>query len=252
MKFNMEFFDNKRLLVILSGIACILIALVVFVMSVIGFGNIGAFLGSSPSYTEEPTQNNMTPDSATGTPTAVPSQTPGYTVPTAVVTTPPATENQSTTPPVETETSTGTVTEEPTPTPTDTVIPVTNVTIIQGASYTMTVGDTVQLQASILPSNATNQKLTWDGGTATSVAVVSKDGYVVAMAAGEIWVTVRSEDGAFDQIQIIINPKPTPTPTEEPTPTPTEEPTQTPEETAAPTEEPVATEENNTEEPLVE
>ncbi len=246
MKFNMEFFDNKRLLVVLSGVACILIALVIFVMSVIGFGNIGAFLGGKPSYTEAPTQNNMTPNSATGTPTVVPSQTPGYTVPTAPVTTPPATEIQSTTPPVETETPTGTVTEEPTPTPTETVVPVTNVTIIQGASYTMTVGDTVQLQASILPSNATNQKLTWDGGTATSVAVVSKDGYVVAMAAGEIWVTVRSEDGAFDQIQIIINPKPTPTPEE--TPTPTETPTQTEE----PTLTPEATPENATAESIVE
>ena len=102
----MEFFNNKRLLIVLSGVACIMIALVIFVMSVIGFGNIGAFFGGgNPDQTQQPTQT-PTP---MPTPTTSPSQTPDYFVPT--------------TPPVVTVPPTDVPTEAPTETPDGTALP---------------------------------------------------------------------------------------------------------------------------------
>ena len=56
------------------------------------------------------------------------------------------------------------------------------------------VGETAQLTASINPTNATNQSVTWTSSN-TSVLTVSATGLVTAKAVGTASVTVRSVDG---------------------------------------------------------
>ena len=56
------------------------------------------------------------------------------------------------------------------------------------------VGETAQLTASINPTNATNQSVTWTSSN-TSVLTVSATGLVTARAVGTASVTVRSVDG---------------------------------------------------------
>lgn len=201
MKLQLDFFNNKRLLVILSGVTCILIALVIFVISIIGFGNIGAFLGGKPEITEEPAGNTTPDTTTTATPTVPPSQTPGF-IFTPPVTTPPATFTPETTTPDATETPTESATEEPTPTPTD--VPVSTITILQGNTYTMTVGQTVQLSINILPENATDKKVTWENSSGTNVAMVNANGMVAALSEGTANITVRANGGAFAQITITV------------------------------------------------
>lgn len=207
MKLRTEFFNNKRLLVILSGISCVLIALVIFVVSLIGFGNIGAFLGGKPAVTEAPA-GDPTPDNvSTATPpvTEAPVQTPDNIFsPGIVVTTPPVIETTPptlTTPPV-TDVPTETPTEGPTETPTPSDVPVTGVTIQQGLSHSMTVGTTLQLYASVTPFNATNQTISWNSSNPT-IAMVNADGLVAALSVGEANITARA-GGQFAQITIQV------------------------------------------------
>ena len=71
-----------------------------------------------------------------------------------------------------------------------TTIAVTGVTLNKNAA-SLTVGGTEQLTATIAPSNATNQNVTWTSDT-TSVATVSSSGLVTAKAAGTATITVTS------------------------------------------------------------
>ena len=71
-----------------------------------------------------------------------------------------------------------------------TTIAVTGVTLNKNAT-SLTVGGTEQLTATIAPSNATNQNVTWTSDT-TSVATVSSSGLVTAKAAGTATITVTS------------------------------------------------------------
>ena len=204
----MEFFNNKRLLIVLSGVACIMIALVVFVVSIVGFGNIGAFFGGS-SYVEP------TPEPATPTPVppttvpAVPTPTPEYTLPpentTPPATTPPEETPELTTPPV-TETPSETVTLEPTVTPTPSIVPANSVLIKQSSPYIMAIGETVLLSADVFPRNATNQDLIWTNVTGDSVAMVGANGNVRALAAGKATIKVQVDDavGVYATIDIIV------------------------------------------------
>ena len=61
-------------------------------------------------------------------------------------------------------------------------------------SMNLTVGSTGQLKATISPSNATNQNVTWSSGN-TSVATVDASGNVKAIQAGTTTITVTTEDG---------------------------------------------------------
>lgn len=205
MGFNMEFFNNKRLLIVLSGVACILIALVVFVVSIIGFGNIGAFFGGSPYV--EPTPEPTIPTPAPTTPPAVSSPTPGITF-TPEITTPPATETPEMTTPPATETPSESATEEPTPTvtPTPTIVPANSVRIDQGSSYTMAVGGTVQLTATVWPLGATNRDLIWTNVTGDDVAMVGATGNVRALSPGKATIKVQVDDavGVESTIEIIV------------------------------------------------
>ena len=67
------------------------------------------------------------------------------------------------------------------------------------------IGDTLRLEASILPTNATNKNVTW---SATGEGIVSvDDGLVTALSDGESVVTVRTVDGGKTaSCRITVNP----------------------------------------------
>ncbi len=71
-------------------------------------------------------------------------------------------------------------------------VSVTGVTL-GNTSATLTVGDTLTLNATVAPSNATNKNITWSSSN-TSVASVS-NGVVTAKAAGNATITVTTADG---------------------------------------------------------
>ncbi len=73
----------------------------------------------------------------------------------------------------------------------------------QNQSITLKKGESTQLQATILPSDATNQKIDWTSDD-TQIAEV-KDGVVKGIALGETIITARTEDGnKIVQYQISI------------------------------------------------
>lgn len=76
----------------------------------------------------------------------------------------------------------------------DTKIAVTSVTLDQDA-LTVNRGETAALTATVLPVNATNQKLTWQTGDRT-IATVNK-GTVTGIGEGETTVTVTTQDGGY-------------------------------------------------------
>ena len=72
-------------------------------------------------------------------------------------------------------------------------IAVTSVSVAP-TSTSLAVNQTYQLNASILPSNATNQSVTWTSSN-TTIATVSTTGLVTAKAAGTATITVKTTDG---------------------------------------------------------
>ena len=77
----------------------------------------------------------------------------------------------------------------------DTKIAVTGVTLDQDA-LTVNRGETAALTATVLPVNATNQKLTWQTGDRT-IATVNNNGTVTGIGEGETTVTVTTQDGGY-------------------------------------------------------
>lgn len=73
-------------------------------------------------------------------------------------------------------------------------VAVTGVDIPTTAS--VEVGSTTQLTATISPSNATNQNVSWSSGN-TSVATVASDGTVTGVSAGTAVITVTTADGNY-------------------------------------------------------
>lgn len=65
---------------------------------------------------------------------------------------------------------------------------------LEETSVSILAGQTKQLTANILPTNATNQKITWESSDKT-VATVSADGIVKAVAVGNAEITAYTEDG---------------------------------------------------------
>ena len=66
-------------------------------------------------------------------------------------------------------------------------------------STSLVVGSTEILIATITPSNATNQNVTW-GSSNTSVATVTEGGMVIAVAAGNATITVTTDDGKYKAV----------------------------------------------------
>ena len=77
----------------------------------------------------------------------------------------------------------------------DTKIAVTGVTLDQDA-LTVNRGETAALTATVLPVNATNQKLSWQTGDRT-IATVNNKGTVTGIGEGETTVTVTTQDGGY-------------------------------------------------------
>ena len=73
-------------------------------------------------------------------------------------------------------------------------VPVTGVSLNKSET-TLTVGGTAQLTATVTPTNATNQNVTWESSN-PSVATVDESGKVTAIAPGEATITVTTEDGS--------------------------------------------------------
>ncbi len=86
-------------------------------------------------------------------------------------------------------------------------IAVTGVSLGQ-SSANVVLGNTLQLNADVQPSGATNKDVTWSSSD-TSVATVSSEGLVLARALGTSQITVTTSDGGFTDtmtIQVIDQP----------------------------------------------
>ncbi|WP_055747487.1 Ig-like domain-containing protein [Brevibacillus choshinensis] len=80
----------------------------------------------------------------------------------------------------------------PSPTP-PTTIPVKDVSLDE-SSFTLAMGETKRLKATVFPENATNQSLTWSSSD-PRVASVDEEGEVTANRAGEAEITATTKDG---------------------------------------------------------
>ena len=76
---------------------------------------------------------------------------------------------------------------------TPTVVPVTSVQI-GSSSLALEPGETANLTATVLPSNATDKSVSWSSNN-TGVATVDNNGKVTAVAAGSAVITVTTTDG---------------------------------------------------------
>jgi|GEM_PF-75864 len=89
-------------------------------------------------------------------------------------------------------------------------VPVVDVTgvALTPTSATINEGLTTLLSASVAPSNASNQNVTWSSSN-TAVATVSATGLVTGVSAGTATITVTTEDGGFTSSSTItVNPAP--------------------------------------------
>ncbi|WP_262888618.1 Ig-like domain-containing protein [Capnocytophaga canis] len=74
-----------------------------------------------------------------------------------------------------------------------TIVQVTAVELSE-SNLTLSLGDTHNLSANVLPTNATNKAVTWTSGN-TSIATVDANGKVTAVGTGTAYITVTSADG---------------------------------------------------------
>ena len=74
------------------------------------------------------------------------------------------------------------------------VVPVSGVTLDEDTA-TIFVGNSVTLEATVAPANATNQGVTWESDN-TAVATVDANGKVTGVGAGTATITVITADGA--------------------------------------------------------
>lgn len=71
---------------------------------------------------------------------------------------------------------------------------------------TMSVGESFHLNASILPSDATNQKVIWNSSDA-SIVTVNDVGNITAVQEGTVIISASSDDGGFEAIcQVTVLP----------------------------------------------
>lgn len=92
-------------------------------------------------------------------------------------------------------------------------VPVTGVPLSQ-TELSLTEGGTAQLNATVLPNDATNKSVTWTSN-APGVATVDSSGKVTAVASGTATITVTTQDGNHTATcAVTVRPDiPLPTPT---------------------------------------
>jgi len=95
--------------------------------------------------------------------------------------------------------SMGWMTSRPTAPGAASPVPVTGVSIVQGSVVAIAPTQTMQLSASITPSNASNKGVTWSTSDATKVTV-SLDGLITGVATGSANITVTTADGGFTSV----------------------------------------------------
>ena len=78
-------------------------------------------------------------------------------------------------------------------------IPVTGVTIDFSESNLM-VGKTLQLKASVIPSNADNQEIIWSSSNG-SIAKVDENGLVTAISPGSVEIKAESAEGSYYSVR---------------------------------------------------
>ncbi|OFY37460.1 MAG: hypothetical protein A2275_01280 [Bacteroidetes bacterium RIFOXYA12_FULL_35_11] len=92
------------------------------------------------------------------------------------------------------------------------VIPVTSITVTGAGNATTitTAAGTLQMNAAILPANATNQTVTWSITPTTGVASISTSGLLTAIADGVVSVRATANDGSsvFGTVDITISNQP--------------------------------------------
>lgn len=74
-------------------------------------------------------------------------------------------------------------------------IPVTGV-VLNRSDAQLAVGDTLSLEATIQPGNASNKAVTWSSDN-EAIATVDENGMVTALANGTAVITVTTQDGSF-------------------------------------------------------
>ncbi|NJM16397.1 MAG: hypothetical protein HC896_14390, partial [Bacteroidales bacterium] len=76
------------------------------------------------------------------------------------------------------------------------VVPVTGVALSNCPGYSLHVGDVIDLNETVSPSNATNKAVSWSSSN-TAVLTVSSTGLATALALGTATITVTTADGGF-------------------------------------------------------
>lgn len=82
-----------------------------------------------------------------------------------------------------------------------------NSVVVTPASADLTQGETIQLNCSVLPENATNKNVVWTSSD-TNVATVSTDGIVTAVNLGSATITATSADGSNISASCMVNVNP--------------------------------------------
>ena len=77
----------------------------------------------------------------------------------------------------------------------DPLVAVTGITVSPD-SGTVEIAETIKIDATITPSNASNQSITWLSAD-TGIAAISTDGLVTGVAEGSVIITATTEDGGF-------------------------------------------------------
>jgi uncharacterized protein YjdB len=89
------------------------------------------------------------------------------------------------------------------------VIPVTNINVTGsgGSTLIQVIGGTLQLSASVLPSNATNNTVTWSISSGADKASITSSGLVTALANGTAIARATANDGSgvFGTLSITIS-----------------------------------------------
>ena len=74
----------------------------------------------------------------------------------------------------------------------DKTVPVTSVTITEGATYSLAVDGTHTFRATVAPDNATDKTVSWSSSPATTLSIDAQTGAARGLAAGTATVTATA------------------------------------------------------------